>query len=861
MLLEADGDQVVAIRSGKISRSHYARKLGVPPSALSWYLDVFDEYEQRLGVATGPLRHIEEMRAWLAHAFDSGNLRIRDGKVDRAEFQRHFKLKGGNFLTRYPEIRELFDHIDRRAATEGYLAIADQEALTRIEAALDGPVTLNKDRMTISKVWLSSVTGVPPHRLDAKPFAEALSARQAQVTREVEASRIDPFVGGRVYAFSDLAPLWSRTLLERIGSRFKQTAGGFAEPKALYLQMLNALAWIGRSGQSDCRAVVAEAAKRGRIVSVERWEEALFSYRDHLIGQISTGAMTESGVDGRISALRMMLEVLSSGQVIPATPIPLPGVKHARRLGGHRPSVAEAGAIDQGGMPDYVAFARERFLEACRSLKVEIPQGDSEEFLRGITAELQHASDLPATPVEAVRHVLERRLSALRTAAKRIVAENIDAYERGRELLDMASIDGAAFENAYLAARADRFEQRKLVRRFFPDPEGTSQDVASRGAANLLSLIKQRCDGLPPGNNIPVQGYGQFFAKRYLEYGGLRTIAPMLLPVPEVSGAALTLYLIESGANVSVGRTMDRDCSEKSDLDGHRRITGFKARAAGKPIIVDIPEDSSAVRAMDWLASVSTCLSVHAGEDNDRLFLQRIGDRVQLMTPHWFTNWFKRLAASEPALAHIRLVPSMIRPSVLLHAALSNDGRLMVGMAIGQHGLGVTRGYQVKWPTKLLYDQNIARFLKAFETLVMSGIEDAASKLGITPEEFAERLNDLRPTGLGTFCKDPRGRPGEQEASCSQLDCWNDCPNLLILAEVEAIAAMQIWQRSLREVQGDWERDRPERWGEVWLPWLCLTDVVEMKLSRGPLIKTWKQACLRADELLSDPNFVPPRPW
>lgn len=861
VLLDADGDRVVAIRSGKISRSHYAKLLGVNQSALSWYRDVLAEYEQRLGVATGPVRRIEEMSLWLNRAYDAGELKIRDGKIDRTTFQQHFELKGGTFLTRHPELRKLFERLDRRAAAEGYIEAADRETLAQIEAVLAGQVTLNKDRMTISKTWLSGVCGVPVHRLNGRPFGTALAARQALVTREVEASRIDPFVKGRVYAFSNLSALWSRDLLERIGRRFKQTAAGLADPKRPYLEFWHAFEWIGRSGQPDCREVVAEAAKRGRILSAARWAEALFAYRDHLIAKISTGTLTESSVDGRIAALRTMLELLTSGQVIPGTPIPLPGVKHARRMAGHRLSVAEAGAIDAEGGPDYVAFARERFLAACQSSKVEISEGDSEDFLNGIAAELRHSSDLPATPVEAIRHILERRLSTLRTAAERIVAENINAYERGRELLEMASIDGAEFERAYLNARADRFQQRKLVRHFFPDPGNMSQDAAIKGTANLLSLIRQRCDGLPPGNKPPVEGYGQFFPKRYLEYGGTRTIAPMLLPVPDASGAVLTLYMIESGANISVGRTLDRECSEKSDLEGHRRITGHKARADGKPIIVDIPEESSAVRAIDWFTSVSACLTVHADNDRDRLFLQRIGDRVQLMTPHWYTHWFKRLVALEPTLAHIRLVPSMIRPSVLLHAALSNDGRLMVGMAIGQHGLGVTQGYQVKWPTKLLYDQNIARFLNAFETLIMSGIEDAASKLGITPEKFAERLTNLRSTGLGTFCKNSRGRPGEQEASCSKIDCWNDCPNLLIVAEVEAIAAMQIWQRSLREIQGDWERDRPERWSEVWLPWLCLTDVVETKLSRGPLAKIWRQACRRADEILSDPNFVPPRPW
>ena len=54
----------------------------------------------------------------------------------------------------------------------------------------------------------------------------------------------------------------------------------------------------------------------------------------------------------------------------------------------------------------------------------------------------------------------------------------------------------------------------------------------------------------------------------------------------------------------------------------------------------------------------------------------------------------------------------------------------MTGLAIGQHGVAVSQGYQIKFPTRLLYDDNIRRFQAAFETLVMSGVEEAQWRLG-----------------------------------------------------------------------------------------------------------------------------------
>jgi len=862
-LLDGDSEKgsIVASRGGKVSRKHYAHQLGCSPSALTRFGAVFAEYERDLGIATGPMRHFPEMRRWLRAAYETRELVFRDGKLDRTAFSEHFGLRGGTFITRHPPIRELFEEFDDRASREGYLPSGRQGELERVRAVLaKGPV-LDKHRVTINLTELSKASRVAKIRFRDEPFADILAARQAEVMRGVKASSIDPFVHGRVFSFSELSPAWPTPFLERVGRRFKQIAAGMAQQtvKRPYLQLIDALGWMGANENPHCRAVVDEAKASSRITSAGEWEEALFAYRDHLIA----GARADSSTDSAIKALRMLLEGLSSGGVLPVTSTPLPGVKHARRLGGRLRSVAEASARGGDGTESgYVAFARDRLLEASKRSGVEFGTGDSDGFIDSLAVEMGARLDLPADPVTAVRLVLERRLGALRDRATAVVDTAAESLRNGRRLRSLATIDGAEFERAYLDHASDQHERNRLVREFFPSPANSNDDQVEQGVANLLSLIHQRHGGVPPlGGAEKVGPYGQFFAKRYLAYGGLKTIVPMLHPDPDAVGAILTLYLIESGSNVSVGRTLDRDCMEKSDLGEHRRITGHKARAQGKPIIVDLSESSPAVRAIDWLRSAGEPLRAGATSNGDRLFLMRLGKRVQLMTPHWYTSWFKGFAASTPGLEGIGLVPNMLRPSVLLHAALADDGRLATGLAIGQHSVAVTQGYQQKWPTRLLYDENVRRFGVTFETLVMSGIEDAASKLGITVEQFEARLGDLRATGLGTFCRDHRGRPDETSTTCSTLDCWNDCPHLLVVAEVEAMAALQLWQASLRAARPEWERDRPERWDQVWLPWLCLTDVVEEKMARGSLVKVWNAAKQRAAEISAQPGYEPPRPW
>jgi hypothetical protein len=867
-LLERDAKtgSIVASRGNRISRKHYAALLRCSGGNLARFTDVFLEYEQALNIATGPLRHLTRMREWLTAAYEAGELEVRDGKVDRVAFQTHFGLKGGTFLTRHAPIRALFDEFDVRVKQESYLPKSRRAELSRMTAMLAERPALNKDRLTINLAWLSRTTGISESRFTEPAFAEILAVHNKEIMRKAEESEIDPFVHGRVFPFSQLSEHWPVTFLERLGRRFKQTAPSRAPAgvKKPYLQFVNALEWIGTSPHPSCRAAVAEAVEHDRIVSAGDWEDALFAYRDHLVSEIEAGAETDPSADRAIKALRIALKPFTSGQLVPPTSTRLRGIKYARSFSGHIPSIAEAGKTSSARVrADYITFAREFFAEAVKTAGIEVEQQEAEAFLEVLGAELNSGNQLPNDPAKAVHAVLQRRLDALRQHALTIAATAIRAYDLGAHLLARADIDAAAFEAQYLDAAVTNSERALLVRKYFPNPDRSSNERTEAGLANLLGLIVQSHRGIPPLNGTGSHNaFGQFFAKRYLEHGGLGVIAPMLNPSPDACGAILTAYLTDSGANVSVGRTLDRECSQLSDLADHARITGHKARARGKPIIVDLLRASPTVQAMEWLATANMRLQASApvGEA-DRLFLMRIGGRVQLMTPHWYTNWFKRFAATAQGLSDTLLVPSMIRPSVLLHAALGNDGRLKTGLAIAQHGVQVSQTYQQKWPTMLLYDANMRRFHSSFEILVVSSIEDAASKMDLSEDEFQRRLGTLQPTGLGTFCKNFRGRVGEHQSHCTTVDCWNDCQHLAIVAEVEAIATLQLWQASLRECRPDWERDRPERWDQVWLPWLCLTDVVEEKMARGPTIKIWKAAKSRALEIASQAGYLPPRPW
>jgi hypothetical protein len=122
------------------------------------------------------------------------------------------------------------------------------------------------------------------------------------------------------------------------------------------------------------------------------------------------------------------------------------------------------------------------------------------------------------------------------------------------------------------------------------------------------------------------------------------------------------------------------------------------------------------------------------------------------------------MISSIPELKNLKIVPRMLRPSILLQAAPENDGRIQLGLAIGQHGRSAGQPYQDKWPTRLLYDRHAEKYQKALETLIVANLDEAATRLGITKEELIEGLDLSKirawASFAGTFSVDRTMRGG-----------------------------------------------------------------------------------------------------
>lgn len=855
-------------RGGKLHRGYYAERLGVDTAQLSRACrTLLESLDREHGANSNVEVRVDEMRRWLEDQYDRRVLPARDGKIDRALFQQEFGLKGGTFISRYPKIRALFEEFDARVAAENYVPAAFDTELQRLREALADAPELNKDRLSISRPALERKLGISLGSLWRSPFMEEIQLSEEKILHQAQHSLIDPYIAGRVFVFSDLADRWGRSFLTEVGSQFQKAFGHISDKENLkprYLSFHGLLRWIGNADYMVCRMVVSLALE-DQPIGQPAWDQAVFAYREQVVSEMKQGLRSKTQADGTIGSIRRTLAHMEPA--LPSMETDLPGIKYARAFTVHRASLAEASGETAAGAK-YIEFANSMLRQAADRYKVQMDDDEAVNFTSALAAEMERSNDLPGDPAHAIFVVLDRRLTAIQNAASSIMDKARSDLLVGNELLVRADIDASRFYREYSELNSKSYAKKDVLRHWFPNPVGLPDDEAEtardRALANLFALAVEKFDGFLPGlsNERALSDLGQFFQKRYLELGTKETLGRFLNPDRDATGAALTLYLVESGANLAVGRTLEVDCIEAASQPGYKLITGHKARAKGKPIYAELPADSLAIRALEWYANHSARFRAKAShEERHYLFLHQVGERWQLATPHWYTNWFKIFARSIPALSQVDVAPSMIRPSVLLKAALENDGRLQVGRAIGQHSQAVTRGYQEKLPIRLLRDEHMRRFQRHFETRVLQNVVDVARNLGISADEFEQRIQELHATGLGTFCADPYGRPGSEGQRCQPIDCWRDCPQLLIVANVEAIALLQIWQRSLEDARGDWERDHPERWGEVWLPWLCLTEVVEKRMSRGSLLLIWNKAEKRAAELRAHPSFVSPRPF
>lgn len=567
--------------------------------------------------------------------------------------------------------------------------------------------------------------------------------------------------------------------------------------------------------------IALEAWVVGDLPAEPIYRRAVDAWRGDVVRRQSLKATTQSKI---IGDLRRILQILYRSALAPCQPALQP-VKDARRKVQPRPSVAQA--------------TRDPLVEAideeARSRGLEAWSDDRSQFIAALR------EDAPAgTPdiVLAIRDLNRRRLHAIRAAAQSAFEFGYERWQEGQKLIE-SSNELVPFSE--LAARGEEFSRKQLLARY------------------LRSLVAWN-RGLPPKTESlrPLQSH---HVKLLRLCGGLGEVADRLHASSRTVAAAITLYLVDSGANVPVARTLKSDALSRSNLAGHTTISGHKTTANGKAIHVDLPDvdphsNLSTVFALKKLPEMLTSLRADApAASRDSLFLVRPQRFVKDVSGLYFLELFRDILRTNADLAGLILSPSMIRTSVLLDLALSNEGRLKLVQARAHHAsINETSGYTNKYPTRLVYEQKIREFQDHFEALVLVGMPEVLERLGVGGDRIQLYADKAKRTGLGFLCGAPTAglQPETPSgATCLQLDRCADCTARVIVAEPDLVADLILFNNALWKAEPAWASERPERWEEVWLPHLALTEVALELMTRGPLARVHREGQKIADARLA----------
>ena len=825
---------------GILSLSSYAELAGIP-NVTPAHRKVLREFQRRSGpVLTDTERKIPRIKEWFKSCVSSRTLPVRNGKVDVTALRKEFSVTMG-WLKSSQALCNLIDDFNKELIRIGYRG-ADDFVLERklLRELLNAKLQTNGlaiDTTTLGRRLKCSI-----RVLQRSPFKEHIAkANEAHIATIAADPSWAYFPEHRAVDFRPLIKAgWSSTIIHITCKAIWDNFSGYTRERRnqlipIVVQLLTKLA----TSKVKCvRLAFAAINQRGSLTDHD-WKLA--------IDELGRGLSRNSVV-----CLNNIIDLLGREEVLPVSKhrLPVP----SRVKGGGNRTVAEVvptlskGVVTTIGtetMPVarlYVSFANWVLLQKS-TWNEGTAEFRGESFLAVLQAEIETwRGELPKDPVQAISQIIGRRLNAIKDGAEREFDFWRGHYLEGLQLRS-EGVNPGVYGDILFGSNLDSNEYRQTLSEYFPaEPEKRRQ-----GLANLVRLAHDRFGGLVPRNR---DIEGRFFVHRCNQYDiPVDSLQAYLTPHREAHAAAMTMYLVESGCNVAVARTLFHDCIEDTDMHGFRKITGYKARAKGKPIVVNLPEDSKALDALCWLRDNNEIASDAAPQAiRGLLFIAVVRHEVVEISPDWFLAAFKRIVGKVPALSALGITPVMLRPSVLLRHALDNDGDLRVGLAYGQHDPGQTGVYQVRLPTKFIYDQLYSQFQKRFQKIILG----MAAQL--RADESPNLGPEAKPIGMGGVCA---------VGGCSELTCWKNCSNLVVVPEINALADWQIWNTSLREVRSDWERDRLERWEAMWLPFLCFTDVLAEKMQQGSnaLSRLWDAATQRAKDLMSTEGFVMPRPF
>ena len=833
-------------------------------------LSRFDTLLESWGHGTVWTEKTPQIRQYLEELKSAGTLPVNEqGDLNRTAILREFGLENASthvVQKRAPKLRALLDEYDTTRDDPAYTPYKHDALETRLKELLSrADLKLTHGRI-ISIEWLAERLGVYPTALNYTPkLNDLIEQKQRAIDRQLRRGRTRQWfpigrsayinVGAtpyspehkRVFDFSELAHTYGLEFAERVGTVFMAVSGRWVSAKKPYHRMRHFLMWLANWQSGD----IAERFARGEKVERAEFERAVLRYK---------AVLTYGGDDGdahrrpRAPALSV-IEKFGDAGLFPRVRIPRAARERKRRSGTPRPSLVEARALDADTT---------QILETASDQGVEFSKGrDAIAFAKAVATERSKRDDLPSALPAAIMVLCEESLIELRRAASRVFESWREKYEAGRKLIENADATGEEIFKKLEEGRKTGIHNnrwKKLLASIFPKAE------PKRALGNLLALIETRFDGICPHGTQ--NAWGTFWVAQYRKFGGMPEVQEHLVPPHVVVSAIVILYLCESGANSEVALAMRQSAIRKSQTPRHIKVVGRKARAGNKPIYTELAMRStaegctSAAEAMLFYRE-----AVRRARPADRetpLFVHVARGAVRALEEWQLRDDVETIRAESERLALLQIVPTMIRPTVLLVAQMRDPTQPDVPGMLAQHkSPTMTMRYVNRGPFRMILEERIRTFTETIEVVISD--EREWKHTGRTERQWKEAFARAQRTGLGIWCADPRAgaqRDFPKGMVCHAVDRCLSCRQMLVIADRESIADIIVWRKALEVAERAGRVERLNRWETTWVPLQAFFHVVlEEKMARGELLVIRRQGEEEAMKRMAQPGFRLPQPW
>ena len=606
--------------------------------------------------------------------------------------------------------------------------------------------------------------------------------------------------------------------------------------------------WIWIAGQATLKAMFHDFAEQKKSTSIYVLEVAVHKWAEsrEILHQ---GRLTTLGE--KVNNINRCFDALATALIFPKfKPYSMPKNYHNGK--GRKKSLAELGGISQG---------RNEITDAIKKRIQTLDPDIKEDEVDGVIRTLLSTNSVDALATDdALADAMLRKttelLSLIRNMAEDKFLYWMNVYSYGQIILKQ----GCKKSHKVLASALAKSGRERLLilNRLFP-PHDVEQ-----GLANFLQICIVNFEGMVP--TAKIFGNVPLFAKIMKMFGGKHYVGAMLNAHSDAIAATILMYLVDSGANVSVALEIPGDFEWPTDDPGWYKVRSIKDRAGYKPIISNLPEKDVTVRmtsieAMRGIFRATYHARRSTAAFSEMLFIHCFRGTPSIANSDFLANrlrYFQRDAQLETA----HLTPGAIRVSFLLKHVLSGDGDILTAEILADHasGGGVAEGYVLRWPVRVLYVKRIREFNESLEQQMIFGLDDASAKFGTSIFRAQEILTKSDRTGVGVSCNQAMSVPERSvdfENTCARVGECPTCEMKLVHITHQNLVDAILMYEGLTERRTELEAQVPAKWESVYLPLLAFVTVIIEKVSRSRHAQLLKSAKFESKKILSEGWVLP----